>query len=175
MQVKNIFCSKEIIGKVYILIREALYNYHILNYKTDIFAEENKWGYYAAEESLFTHINNKQIWVLDIIIPITKEFRIFATLNRDTPVIKNFIKKFIPPGNNIIIDRWSFYNWLNNSSYHRLEHNHGRNNLDFGIEAFSNEENIWNFLKTELKKTYKSVQNKDFLYFLCEADFKYVN
>lgn len=26
-----------------------------------------------------------------------------------------------------------------------------------------------------MKETYKSMQNKDFLYFLCESEFKYVN
>ena len=46
---KNIYCSKEIIRKVYILIRTILYNYVILKYETDIFAEENKWGYYGAD------------------------------------------------------------------------------------------------------------------------------
>ena len=39
---KNIYCSKEIIRKVYILIRTILYNYVILKYEIDIFAEENK-------------------------------------------------------------------------------------------------------------------------------------
>ena len=46
---KNIYCSKEIIRKVYILIRTILYNYVILKYETDIFAEENKWGYCGAD------------------------------------------------------------------------------------------------------------------------------
>ena len=46
---KNIYCCKEIIRKVYILILTILYNYVILKYETDIFAEENKWGYYGAD------------------------------------------------------------------------------------------------------------------------------
>ena len=46
---KNIYCSKEIIRKVYILIRTILYNYVILKYETDIFDEEDKWRYYGAD------------------------------------------------------------------------------------------------------------------------------
>ena len=75
------------------IIRKTLYNYVFIKYETDIFDEENKWGYYATEESLFTPINNKQIWVLDIINTITKEFRIISTLSRGTSAIKIFIKK----------------------------------------------------------------------------------
>ena len=135
------------------LIRKTLYNYVFIKYETDIFDEENKWGYYATEESLFTPINNKQIWVLDIINTITKEFRIFANLSRDTPVIKILIKIYSSKRSNIITDRSNSFNWLNNSGYHRLEHKHGKNDWGFDIEATSHEENIWNFLKTELKET----------------------
>ena len=49
MKKKNIFCSKEIIRKVYMLIRKTLYNYVFIKYETDIFAEENKWGYCGAD------------------------------------------------------------------------------------------------------------------------------
>ena len=46
---KNIYCSKEIIRKVYILILKILYNYAILLYEIDIFDEEDKWRYYGAD------------------------------------------------------------------------------------------------------------------------------
>lgn len=42
-------------------------------------------------------------------------------------------------------------------------------------QATSHSENIWNVLKDEIKATYKSIKNKDFLYFLREAEFKYNN
>ena len=102
-----------------------------MQYEKDIFAEENTWGYYSADESLFTHIKGKQIWVLNIINTINKEYRISITLSRDTPHLKKFINTYIPPGNNIITNRWSSYNFLNNLGYRRLEHNHGRNNWGY--------------------------------------------
>ena len=72
-------------------------------------------------------------------------------------------------------DVWSAYNWLNNAGYHRLEHNHWRKDWGHGLEATSHAENIWNVLKDELKNSYKAITNKNFLYFLREAEFKYVN
>ncbi len=72
-------------------------------------------------------------------------------------------------------DGCSAYNWLNNSGYHRLQHNHGRNDWGYGLEATSHEENIWNALKDEIKITCKSIPNKNFQYFLLEEKFKYVN
>ena len=63
-----------------------------MQYETDIFAEENKWNYFAAEDSLFTHINKKQVWVLDFINTATKEFRIVAALSRDTNILKILYK-----------------------------------------------------------------------------------
>lgn len=49
VQEKNIFCSKEIIRKVYMLNLKPLFNYAILKYEADIFAKENKRGYYAED------------------------------------------------------------------------------------------------------------------------------
>ena len=57
---------------------------------------------------------------------INKEFRIAVTLSRDTHNLKKFIATYVPQGNNIISDRWSAYNFLNDLGYCRLEHNHGR-------------------------------------------------
>ena len=52
-----------------------------MQYAIDIFAEEKAWEYYSADESLFTHIKGKQIWVLDIINTINQEYRISVTLS----------------------------------------------------------------------------------------------
>ena len=48
-------------------------------------------------------------------------------------------------------------------------------NIIYGLEATSHAENLWNVLKDEIKTTYKTIPNKNFLYFLREAEFKYVN
>ena len=72
-------------------------------------------------------------------------------------------------------DGWSVYNWLNNSGYHRLQHNHGKNYWGYGLEASSHAENIWNVLKDEIKTTYTSIPNKNIPHSPREAEFKYVN
>ena len=73
-----------------------------MQYATDVFAEEKAWEYYSADESLFTHIKGKQIWVLNIINTINKKYTISITLSRDTPYLKKFITIYVSPGNNII-------------------------------------------------------------------------
>ena len=172
---KNILYSSNAIREIYNEIRKTIYLYYILKYESEEFAQENRWAYYAAEESEFTHINNMAIWVVNVIDTNTKEFRLEVTKSREAINLKKFISKFIPPGNFIITDGWAGYSWLNDNGYERLEHNHGRNDWGSGNEATSHSENIWNVLKDEIKSTYKSIQNKNFLYFLREAEFKYNN
>lgn len=172
---KLININKCTIRKIYKKIRKSIYEYYLLQYATDIFAEENTWEYFATDESLFTHIKGKQIWVLNIINTATKEFRIMVTLNRDTANLKKFITYFVPAGNNIITDKWSAYNFLNELGYRRVEHDHGRHDWGYGYESTSHSENIWNVLQSEIKQTYRSIQNKDFFYILREAEFKYKN
>ena len=147
----------------------------MLQYATDIFEEENKWGYFATDEALFTHIKGKQIWVLNIINTSNKNFRLMVTLNRDTSTLKNFITSFVPPGNNIITDGFQEYNFLTELGKRRLQHDHGRNYWGYGNQSTSHSENIWNVLKAEIQQTYRSIQNKDFYYILREAEFKYKN
>ena len=147
----------------------------MLQYATDIFAEENAWGYFATDESLFTYVKGKQIWVLNIINTSNKEFRIVIALNRDTSNLKKFITFFVPPGNNIITDGWRAYNFLTELGYCRLKHDHGRNDWGYGNESTSHSQNIWNDLQAEIQQTYRSIQNKDFYYILRKAEFKYKN
>lgn len=91
---KLINLNKCTIRKIYKKISKSIYKYYLLQYVTDIFAEENAWGYFATDESLFTHIKGKQIWVLNIINTSNKEFRIMVTLIRDTSNLKKFITFF---------------------------------------------------------------------------------
>ena len=47
--------------------------------------------------------------------------------------------------------------------------------ISFCYESTSHSENIMNALQSEIKESYKSIQNKNFFYFLLEAEFKYNN
>ena len=119
---KNILYSSKVIREIYKEIKKSIYLYYILKYESEEFAQENRWAYYAADESEFTHIDNKSIWVVNVINTNTKEFRLEVTKSREAINLKKLklISKFIPPGNYIITDGWSGYNWLNDHGYTRL-------------------------------------------------------
>ena len=53
--------------------------------------DENENGFFSIDESLITHRNGKQIWLLGIINNSTKDFRIEGTYERTTDCIQKFI------------------------------------------------------------------------------------
>ena len=59
---KNILYYTNVIREIYKEIRKSIYLYYILKYESEEFAQENRWAYYAADESEFTHIDNMSIW-----------------------------------------------------------------------------------------------------------------
>ena len=105
----------------------------------------------------------------------TKDFRLVVTKIRDTEKIKAFITRYIPPGNFIVTDGWGSYSWLNHFGYIRLENNHGAGYFGFANESTSHTKNLLNVVKTDMISTYFSIQNKNFLFFLIEAEYKYKN
>ena len=64
--------------------------------------------------------------------------------SRDEDIIKTFIKRFIPAGNNILFDGWASYDCLDeeNSGYSHFKHIHGRHDFVLGIESTSHVENL---------------------------------
>ena len=54
-------------------------------------------------------------------------------------------------------------------------HNHSRGDFIRGRESTSHTYILWSKLKDGIKSTYKTIQNKDFLYFLKEQEFKIKN
>ena len=64
---------------------------------------------------------------------------------------------------------------MNNIGYTRYEHNYGRGDWGNGEESTSSSETIWSVLKGGIIDTYKAIQNKDFMFFLKEQEFKYKN
>ena len=83
---------------------ETIYYYYIIQYQTEEFGIQDNNDFYAVDKSLFTHHNNEQIWVLDIVNTDTKDFRILTVKNHDSDTLQNFITKFVPTGNNIVTD-----------------------------------------------------------------------
>ena len=63
-----------------------------LVYETEVIGDANKNEFYSADESLITHHNYKQIWLLEVINNSTKNFRIVGSYNRDSFTLSRFIK-----------------------------------------------------------------------------------
>ena len=144
-----------------------------MQYKVDPFSEENGNQYFSCDESEFSHdINSESIWVLGMTNNTTKDFRVVATKIRDTIHLKEFITRYISPGNKIITDGWAGYDWADspNSGYIRYRHIHGQHDFGFGIESTSHVETIWAQLKMEIKTIYKTIPGFNFLYYLKEAE-----
>ena len=80
---KQISITYKSIYKIYNEIRRIIYKYLSITYQTDILGEENKNDYFSVDESLFTHLNLKQIWILGIINNAKKEFRLEGSFKRD--------------------------------------------------------------------------------------------
>ena len=57
-----------------------------MQYNVEEFGIEDNEEFYA-DESLFTHHKNEQIWVLDIVNTNTKDFRTFASKNPEADTL----------------------------------------------------------------------------------------
>ena len=91
----------------------------------------------AIDESLFVHMDGKQLWVIGIIFIESLNIRIEVSFERDTTTMKKIISKHIEQGNIIISDLWPAYNLLDdaNSGYRHITHYHS--NGSFGVLANS--------------------------------------
>lgn len=109
----------------------------------------------------------KNLWVLGLRDNDTKEFKVVVAKTLDENIIKTFIKRFIPAGNNIVSDGWASYDWLDevNSGYSHFKHIHGRHDFGFGIKSTSHVENLWSLLKPDILSIYKSIPSKNFYFF----------
>ena len=68
------------------------------------------------DKSLFCHRNRKAVWLLGAVDNISKDFRIEGSYERDSNKLRKFITSHIAEGNNIIMDGWSWYNFLGEPS-----------------------------------------------------------
>ena len=66
-------------------------------------------GKLEIEESLFTHINGAQVWVIGTIKTTMKNFQIDIIKERNANNIEKYIKKFVIFNSSIITDGWPGY------------------------------------------------------------------
>ena len=94
--------DEQTIRNILIKLRQAIAYFLNDKYELEVFADENKNQKIVIDESLFTYIENKQIWVISLINIQTKEFRLIPLLKRDSTTLKTIVQKFIKRGNTII-------------------------------------------------------------------------
>ena len=86
---------EQTIRNILIKLRQIIAYFLRDKYELEVFADENKNQKIAIDESLFTHIDKKQIWVIGLINSQTKEFRLIPSFKRDSATIKRIVQKFI--------------------------------------------------------------------------------
>ena len=128
-------------------------------YKVEEISKINANEHFIIDESEFTSLNWKQIWVCGIINSLTKKYRLEVIENRNADNLEDFIRRFIFKWNIIVIDGWLGYNWLNanNSGYHHKVHVHRQHDFGFGSESTSIIESVWAQLKYLIKKIYNTI------------------
>ena len=158
-------------------IREVIYRYLFIQYRSETFGDSNNSKYYSVDESLFGHKNISQIWILGAINNSTKDFRLEELLNRDTHILKNFITNYIPIKSKVVTDSWSGYNFLEmpNSGYIHLKHNQSGGQFGLGLQSTSHIESLWAILKKKIKSTYNAIPFKNIFHFIREAEYKCKN
>ena len=172
---KNVIISQNTLSKIYKEFRNIIYQYMKIVYNSEVISTENNNDYFAVDESLINHINNKQVWLLGIINNNTKDFRIEGAYNRDTNTLSNFISTYVEKGNVIISDGWQGYNYLNShdSGYQHLTFMHINGIFGQGIQSTSHIEAIWGIIKSKIKSIYNVIPHKNFMKFVREAEYRY--
>jgi len=133
-----------------------------------------KRSIFSSDECLFTHHNQKQIWILGIVNNSTKEFRLEASYNRDADSMEKFLTNNAKGGNTIISNRWGSYSFMDRPGpvYINLTHVHVHGNFGQGLNSTSHIEVIWAVLKSKIKQTYNMIPSHNIMAFVRKMEFK---
>ena len=159
-------------------MRKCNYEYLYNIYNTENISTNDGHNIYAVDESLFSHKNNDQLWVVGIVCTTNKSlFRCIYTKISNSQYLRRFITKYLLAGNTICSDGLAGYNFMNNdnSPYIHMSFNLGGGNWGYGIYSTAHIEQIWSVLKKLIKSTYYAIPSKGFYFYLKEAEFKYLN
>ena len=123
------------------------------------------------DESLFSHQNGEQIWIVGLLNNDTNELWLEMVKDRNSEVLEYIIRKYTDTGNICITDGWQWYSFLDriNSGYIHHAYNHGRGEWGIGIDSTSRIESIWAEIKLKIKRMYISIKSTNLIYFLKEA------
>ena len=148
---------------------------HMKNvYKIEQLASPNSNNHISIDESLFSHQNGEQIWVVGLLNNETNALRLEMVKDRSSEVLEYIITKHIGTGNICITDGWQGYSFLNriNSGYVHHSYNHGRGQWGMGLDSTSRIESIWSEIKLKIKRMYISIKSTNLIYFLKEAEYR---
>lgn len=150
--------------------RIIIANYIRTLYQLDPLAYSDAHDIVAVDESLFSHLNDEQIWYVGLINLRTNDIRLEVVENRSSQTLKTIIEKHVMNGNTIVTDNWTGYNFLDNanSGYYHIKYNHSNGNLGYSNRI----EGVWGELKALFKKIYSSIRSKNLLYFMREMEFR---
>ena len=147
--------------------RILIANYLRTVYALDPLAYKNKFQHIAIDESLFTHKEGEQVWVVRLINSENNNIRLEIVKNRYSNTLKTIVEKYVGKGNYIISDSWSGYNFLSlpNSGYIHHVYNHGGGQFGLGLDSTSRIESVWSEIKALLKKFIRQLDKRIFYIF----------
>ena len=125
----------------------------------------------TIDETLITHIDSKQIWIVGAIDTTTKNVRLDVIPERNGHNLKIFVSNHILPGSNLTHDGWQGYNFIDDddSVWTHETHNHGHGDFGLGSHSTSHIEAFWSQLKNCLRKLYPIFPSKGFIYYIREG------
>ena len=140
--------NKKFIYSYIFILRKIISSFLRNVYSIERLASNNANNILCIDESLFTHTDGMQTWIVGIINTDTNEIRLEVVTNRNKETLKAIVKKHIGIGNTVYSDSWAGYNFLHNpnSGYNHnvINHNHGIFGLTSRIEG------LWGDLKSTI-------------------------
>ena len=149
------------IREIFKEIRRVIVEYYFILYQSEILGERDAHDYFSIDESLFTHLKDgTKIWIIGIINNANKDYRIEVSKTKDSESLKKFLINYIEPGNTIICDEWSRYQFIDNlNGYTRITHHHKRR-FRVGLTSTSHIEGLWSIIKSKVNDNYHIIPSK---------------
>ena len=156
------------------MIRECIAQYYKEIYLYEKLAYESEYKNIRIDESLFIHDENGEQECLVGLIDISNgKVRLELVKEHNADIMQKIIKHHVGENNIIISDGWEGYTWLRNDNYEHRRHILWRHDFGWGSESTSHIESVWATLKRYISKLYTALNQKNFIYYVREIEFRY--
>ena len=167
-------CAKKSIYKLFYFFRQCISQYYKEVYLYEKLAYENENNNIGIEESVFIRDENGvHEWLVGLIDITNGKVRFELLKERNADIMKKIVKHHVGEKNTIISDGWEGYTWLRNEKYEHIRHIHGVHDFGRGSESTSHIESVWATLKRYISKLYTALNQKNFIYYVIEIEFRY--